>query len=230
MSLLFKKIISRNFCLAAIVVSCLYSSFAVVSKLRAGYSKTEQTAVDIAKKNEPVGETAINKTSLTGNIENQSSSGGNLPEKIKILADDSQIQTTYDGFGNKTEIRVFSKHPRLKLLMLRTSVNGERQIYVHGQNGEVEGLPENMLDKAISISADEIANSAGITETRRENTRPSFAQTNKVNPGSPRQPVPVYQSPIQEPPFEQPQTEEPKKPESKTVDSNTTSPIMNENI
>src|SRR5262245_21246730 len=42
-----------------------------------------------------------------------------------------EIKTTYDAFGNKTEIRLFLNHPRLKQIMLRTLADGQRQVYLY---------------------------------------------------------------------------------------------------
>jgi hypothetical protein len=50
----------------------------------------------------------------------------------------------------------------LRFVILKTTGEGYREVFVYGQNGTVKQLPENMLDKVTTASADEIADSAGI--------------------------------------------------------------------
>lgn len=79
----------------------------------------------------------------------------------------TQVSTMYDGFGNKIERRFFFQHPLLKAMVLRTSTNGQREVLIFGHNGEVKTVPQNMVDKAMTATADELAKSAGITMGRK---------------------------------------------------------------
>jgi len=95
-----------------------------------------------------------------------------VPKDVVLNADDgSQIRTSYDAYGNKTEVRMFFNDPKLKQIMMRTSADGQKQVYVYGQNGEVETLPGAMVERVLTGSANEIANSAGITKTRQEKVK-----------------------------------------------------------
>ncbi len=85
-----------------------------------------------------------------------------VQEKPTSSTDNSQINTMIDGFGNKTETRIFSDHPLLQRLVVRTAVNGQKKVFVYGKNGDVKKLPIDMLDKAMNASANELAKSAGI--------------------------------------------------------------------
>jgi hypothetical protein len=227
MSLLLKKVMNLNFCLVAIIVLCIYSSLVSVSKLKANYSKNERSISNKAIKNEPDEKRGFDEILLSKNNGNQPLSGRGLRETIKAAPDSSQLTTSYDSFGNKTEVRVFNNHQRLKLLMLRTSVNGQKQVYVYGQNGEVEGLPEHMLDKATTASADEIASLAGITQNRQEKDHSSYAQTNQSI--TPITPAPTYQFPIQEQSNEAVVTDEKTKSKSSEDNYDKEIPLPKEN-
>lgn len=102
---------------------------------------------------------------------------GSTQEAAKIGSDNSQINTMYDGYGNKTELRNFSSHPLIKHVILRTAPNGQQMAYAYGHNGEVKLLPEGVYKNAMSSSADDIARVAGITEGRKETFAPSPEQT-----------------------------------------------------
>lgn len=73
----------------------------------------------------------------------------------RILDDKSEVETLIDGFGNKTEIRYFSGHPRLRLIILRTSVDGKTEAAVYARGGETKVVAE-LNDKVLTASADEI--------------------------------------------------------------------------
>ena len=87
-----------------------------------------------------------------------------------VAYDGSKISVMLDGYGNKSETRYFDNHPRLQMILLRTAANGEKQVFVYGQNGEVKDLPPSMLDKALTLTADDLAKASGITESRKPQT------------------------------------------------------------
>jgi hypothetical protein len=120
------------------------------------------------------------------------------PEDISEVANDgSRINIMYDAVGNKTETRYFN-NSRLKYLVLRTTVNGQREIFVFGQNGQTKSLPENMLDEVLTASADEIANAAGIYQAFKRVVTPPVASQNNQTVS----PLPNYNLPIQNQPVE----------------------------
>ncbi len=107
--------------------------------------------------------------------------------------DNSEITTMIDKYGNKTEMRAFLGHPRLASILMRTSPEGIRETFVYGQQGKVKPLPADMLDRALTASADELANSAGIYNT-------VSAKTTLVQSAEPLQPMPSYKFPVQNQP------------------------------
>lgn len=155
-------------------------------------------------------EIVIDDQSFEGKNSAISQSRAGSREVTRIARDGSQIMTTYDGFGNKTETRVFDDDPLLQLVVIRTSVKGEKQVSVFAQNGTAKELPANMLDAILTAPASELANAAGIYEGRKET--PMFVQTNQP----PLQPLPSYKFPIRQPQIEavpaetnEPETTEP---------------------
>lgn len=146
----------------------------------------------IADKNEIV----IDEASFKSAVSRASQSGAGSRETTRIASDGSQIMIVYDAFGNKTEKRVFEGNPLLQLVVVRTSVSGEKQISVFAQNGEVKQLPPDMLDKVLTLPVNELATAAGIYEGRKEETaQPMIVQTNQP----PLQPMPSYRFPVQQP-------------------------------
>lgn len=87
-----------------------------------------------------------------------------------VAFDGSKISVMLDGYGNKSETRYFDNHPRVQMILLRTAANGDKQLFVYGQNGVVRDLPPDLANRAMALSADELAQAANITESKREQT------------------------------------------------------------
>jgi hypothetical protein len=95
-------------------------------------------------------------------------------DKPFTATDGSQITVMSDGYGNKSIRREFNDHPRLQMVLVRASANGQKQVYVYAQNGEVKDLPANMFEKVLTTSADELAKAAGIFEGKRQRVNPQI--------------------------------------------------------
>ncbi len=76
------------------------------------------------------------------------------------------LTVSYDDYGNKTEKKVFKNDPRIEMIMVRTPVRGDKQVYIYAVGGKVENVPANMLNTVLSISPDKIAAIVKIYETR----------------------------------------------------------------
>ena len=94
---------------------------------------------------------------------------GGYQEQARMENNDSVVETMYDSFGNKTESRVFYDDALLKMVVVRTSIDGQKQALVYGQNGEVKTAPRNLLDRVLTFAAREIAKTVEIFEGRKEN-------------------------------------------------------------
>lgn len=97
---------------------------------------------------------------------------GDKSEQIQILADNSQVLTMFDGYGNKIEKRYFKGHGRLELVMIRTAIDGSKQIFVYGFGTDIVTMPNDFAEKALNASADEIVETAKLKTPRP--FKPSF--------------------------------------------------------
>ena len=82
--------------------------------------------------------------------------------------DKSKITTTGDAYGNKTETRCFANHPRLDCVMVSTSADGKKQTLIYPVGSGAKNISEDAAEKALTASADELADLAGITQTRSD--------------------------------------------------------------
>jgi hypothetical protein len=123
--------------------------------------------------------------------------GGQLEKRV--LSDKSEIETLIDGFGNKVETRFFPGHPRLRLLVLRTSLKGQQEVTVYG-NGGVTKIVNELADRALSASGDEIANAAQLTATASYGAARNFMKRNST--AAQQQPL----QPLPSSAFQKPQT------------------------
>jgi hypothetical protein len=128
----------------------------------------------------------------------------------RLLADKSSIETILDGFGNKIETRHFSGHPRLRLLIVRTSVDGKREVTVYGNGGGTK-MVAGLEDSALTASGDEIANAAQLYATPSYGASKNFMKGSNVQTQTPLQPLPS--SAFQTPPSQVPQPVAPIQPE-----------------
>lgn len=125
--------------------------------------------------------------------------------------DGSNITYSTDSYGNQTESRCFNNNTRISCVLLKTSAEGKKTGLVYAQNGKIKDLPSEMFDKFMTAPADDLANAAGIVETKNEFTLPVRAARKPQT--SPVQPLPSYKFPVQ------PKIETQQPAELKTEDS-----------
>ena len=120
----------------------------------------------------------------------------------RTLGDNSQVDTITDAFGNKIETRYFPGHPRLRMLIVRTSVNGVQEVTVYGKGGDTK-LVNGLADRAMTASAEEIANSADLTSTAGNGGARDFMkrQPSQLPETQKLQPLPssAFQQPVSQP-------------------------------
>jgi hypothetical protein len=116
----------------------------------------------------------------------------------RVLSDSSEVETLIDGFGNKVETRFFKGHPRLRLLILRTSLKGVQEVTVYG-NGGATKIVAGLGDRALTASGDEIANAAQLFATSSYGRAKNFMKKGKTEAQTPLQPLPSssFQKPLQ---------------------------------
>lgn len=157
----------------------------------------------------------VKKSKLTAAAANRDRTGVTK----QTLSDNSVIETSVDGTGNKTDRRVFANHVRIRMVVLRTSIEGVQEATLYGFGTDTVTLYD-LGDRALTASADELADAAGFKTTRTQTDTPGFMRKeNRLPPDQPKsaplQPLPSSQ--FQQPPA--PQPVEPVRPETPTDDT-----------
>ena len=117
----------------------------------------------------------------------------------RVLSDKSEIETLIDGLGNKVETRFFAGHPRIRMVIVRTSVKGAQEVTVYG-NGGAAKIVDGLADRALTASGDEIANAAQLNATASYGAARNFMKKNSfAAQQQPLQPLPSSS-------FQKPQT------------------------
>lgn len=163
-------------------------------KEEASSDAAAEVVFDDGYRTSTAGEIIIDDQSFAGKETGLVVTEKNIPNVTQIARDGSQIKIMYDGFGNKTETRTFDNNPLLKTVLLRTDVDGKRQVFVYGQNGDVKSLPADMLDKVLTAAPSDLASSAGIVAPVEE--LPVITQNVEPSYAAPLQPIPSYQIPV----------------------------------
>lgn len=134
----------------------------------------------------------------------ESSAVGNF-----IASDGTKVSISVDGYGNKSETRYFDDDAKIQMVLVKTSRDGKKQVYIYGQNGEVKDLPANMIDKAMTLTPSQIASAAGFYEGRREtDATPAFSASSTQTTVASLQPLPVYTAPAENSPVPQQQQQQ----------------------
>lgn len=170
-----------RFCLLVIIFVSLWTSCANSSINEDKSANAEEVTFDDGYKTTAENEIVIEDKDFEGKEDAITLAGKSFQEITKIASDNSKISTMFDRYGNKTETRYFNYDTRLSFILLRTSADGKKQVFVYGQNGEVKNLPENMLDKVLTAPANDLANAAGIYEVRRETQTPMIVKSSQTN-------------------------------------------------
>ena len=83
----------------------------------------------------------------------------------RMGGDGSEITTTTDANGVKTETRVFRNNPRVSKVVVTTR-NGQRTVRVHSPQGEEKEV--NDVGDALEVTGDKIADAAGWVADKTE--------------------------------------------------------------
>lgn len=77
----------------------------------------------------------------------------------RTAADGSEITTTTDASGVKTETRVFRTNPRISRVVVTTTADGRRTVRAYSATGETKEV--NDVGDALEVTGDKIADAAG---------------------------------------------------------------------
>lgn len=153
---------------------------------------------------DPVGE--MDAASVTSTAEPAQETPGTTSQSIaRTLGDLSTVTTVADGYGNRTETRVFRGDPKLRMVMVKYGSHGEEFVYVYGKNGGVKTMSKLSAADALAMSADELANKAEFFETALDKER----QKPKLSRQREDRLAPLSSSEIEMKPVRAPETDEP---------------------
>ena len=124
-------------------------------------------------------EVVISDVDLRGQQLQNSSAGNNAQqqqqEQTIIAEDNSKITTLVDSYGNKTETRCFVNHPRLDCVSVMTPAAGSKEVLVYPVGSGAKKIPEDAAAQALTAPPDELANLAGVYQTRDDVARKSVS-------------------------------------------------------
>jgi YD repeat-containing protein len=172
-------------CKSCILVLVVALSFFAACSSKNTSTETDEVVFDDRSQTNEKGEVVIQESDFLKDGETFQTNGQNQEDTTTSVADGSQITVMYDAYGNKVETRRFFNDSRIKYLMVRTSVTGQREVLVFGQSGQTRPLPANMLDKAMVSTAAELSSATGLSPVgiRQNRTTPTFPSlTTKVMP------------------------------------------------
>ena len=158
-----------------VIFACLFSACS-----QSGQSPAREEVFINDKTKTPGNEIVITDTDVK--IQKALSQNEKKEDFETAAPDGSKIATAFDSFGNKSETRCFN-NSRIKCLHLLTHADGTREAQVFGHNGLTRNLPEAMLDRATTASADEIADSVRIYAPFKA-TRPLYKPTAGTQTGN----------------------------------------------
>jgi hypothetical protein len=95
----------------------------------------------------------------TANANLNSNVAGDAPA-TRPAPDNSEIATTVDANGVKTETRTFRNNPRISKVVVTTR-NGVRTARVTTPSGEEKDLDDNKVAEALEAAGDKVADAAG---------------------------------------------------------------------
>lgn len=130
-------------------------TFAVVSNFRSGKAAEPDKAAQLATKDE--GSTAAPTIPAV--------------EQLTAAPDNSEVATTMDASGVKTETRTFKSNTRISKVVV-TTVNGQQTARVFFINGMELELPENAIPTALESKGDELAMAASVTKEKEKTAAP----------------------------------------------------------
>lgn len=185
-----KKVLILPILIAAI-------GFAACSSAKTDLSKTE--------KNNAVTQITTQSDTLTLGEQTVSVSdqGTDLKRETRSGYFNTEIDVSYDAYGNKVENRYFKNDQRLSSLVILTRVNGTKEIRVFGIDGSFRNLSSDTTIDVLTAPPDEIADTVGIikpfkpivpapqiaTKIEPVQTEDSIISTQQIQPATEEMPV-----------------------------------------
>jgi serine/threonine protein kinase len=106
--------------------------------------------------------------------------------------DDSEIITTLNANGAKTETRTFKSNSRIAKVVVVTIQDGSQTAQVYSANGEARDLPQDKVASALEATGDSLADAVGFTNSFDGKVKGAVA----TKPDSKRA-LPIAKAPVQ---------------------------------
>ena len=104
-----------------------------------------------------------------------------VAEQTTLAPDNSEVVTTTDANGTKTETRTFKSHPRVSKAVVTTSA-GKQLARVYFHTGEERELPADKIQIALEASGDELALAVSPAEEKGKSTPDTRVASRKAAP------------------------------------------------
>ena len=128
---------------------------------------------------------ATDKTDTLATKDAASAAAPTIPvsEQMQPAPDNSEIVTTTDASGMKTETRTFKNHAQVAKVTVMT-VNGKPLARVYFHNGEERELPVDRIQSALEASGDELALAVNPVEERGKSAQATRVASRKAIPSA----------------------------------------------
>ena len=180
--------------LITLLLLTAFSSILFSACTKAESKVSEEIVIENTAKSSK-GEVTITNSDLQEKNKQIITSYKSVPVPKRTMPDKSEIVTSFDGYGNKTEKRIFNDNPLLRFVLVCTAVDGTQTITVYGYDANVKTVT-NLDGQALNYSAKQIADAAQITATRDElPSNYSFPKIIKSGTNEALKPLPSSQFP-----------------------------------
>ena len=96
---------------------------------------------------------------ISGCARTDETANANTAQTTRPAPDNSEVMTTIDANGTKTETRVFRNNPRVSRVVVTTTRDGTRTVKVHSPSGEEKVV--SSIGNALEVTGDTLADAAG---------------------------------------------------------------------
>ena len=86
----------------------------------------------------------------------------------RTASDNSQITTSVDASGTKTETRTFKNNPHVSKVVVTTTKEGKRTVKVYSPSGQEKEVTGSDSDNILEATGDKVAGAAGWTADKAE--------------------------------------------------------------
>src|SRR5215213_5295569 len=106
-------------------------------------------------------DTANTNTNANTTVATTTTTNTTVAQQTSPAPGDSEVATTTDSSGVRTDTRTFKNNTRVSKVVVTTTREGKRTAKVYPVTGEPRDLPEDKVANALNDTGDAIADAAG---------------------------------------------------------------------